>query len=83
MIFRQTRLLVADNSGAKVAMCFGIRGRPADHARVGRMIKVAIKEVRSGVTLKVKPGEVHDALVIRTRQRMERDDGRVIRLVSC
>lgn len=79
MILRQTRLLVADNTGAKVAMCIGMAGKPADHATVGRVIKVTIKEVRSGVALKVKPGEVHDALVIRCRQNMARDDGRVLR----
>lgn len=79
MIFRQTRLLVADNTGAKVAMCIGMAGKPADRATVGRIIKVTIKEVRSGVTLKVKPGEVHNALVVRCRQNMAREDGRVLR----
>lgn len=79
MIFRQTRMLVADNTGAKVAMCIGMAGKPADHATVGRVIKVTIKEVRSGVQLKVKPGEVHNALVVRCRQNLARDDGRILR----
>lgn len=79
MIFRQTRLLVADNTGAKVAMCIGIQGRPALQASVGRLIKVTIKEVRSGATLKVRPGEVHNALVVRCRQGLARPDGRTLR----
>jgi large subunit ribosomal protein L14 len=79
MIFRQSKLLVADNTGAKVAMCIGMSGRPAFEATIGRLIKVTIKEVRSGVTLKVRPGEVHNALVIRCRQNLQRDDGRVLR----
>lgn len=79
MIFRQTRLLVADNTGAKVAMCIGMAGKPADHATIGRVIKVTIKEVRSGIALKVRPGEVHNALVIRCRQNLGREDGRVLR----
>lgn len=79
MIFRQTRLLVADNTGAKVAMCIGMSGRPADHATIGRVIKVTIKDVRSSANLKVRPGEVHNALVIRCRQNLQREDGRTIR----
>ncbi|PJF18286.1 50S ribosomal protein L14 [Paramicrosporidium saccamoebae] len=79
MIFRQTRLLVADNTGAKVAMCIGMTSRPADHATIGRVIKVTIKEIRSGIQPKVRPGEVHNALVVRCRQNLSRDDGRVLR----
>ena len=79
MILRQTRLLVADNTGAKIAMCIGMTGRPASHATIGRVIKVTIKEVKSGVALKVRPGEVHNALVVRCRQDMARGDGRTLR----
>lgn len=79
MIFRQTRLLVADNTGAKVAMCIGMRGRPALEASIGRLIKVTVKEVRSGAVLKVRPGEVHNALVVRCRQGLSRPDGRLLR----
>lgn len=79
MILRQSRLLVADNSGARIAMCIGIPGRPPTHASVGRLIKVAIKEIKPGVTLKVRPGEVHNALIIRCRQMLQRNDGRTIK----
>lgn len=80
MIFRQTRLVVADNTGARVAQCIGMLGHPQDEARIGRVIKVAIKEIKpSAPNLKVKPGQVHNALVIRQRQQMGRSDGRVLR----
>jgi large subunit ribosomal protein L14 len=80
MIFRQTRLVVADNTGARVAQCIGMLGHPQDEARIGRVIKVAIKEIKSSApNLKVKPGQVHNALVIRQRQQMGRSDGRVLR----
>lgn len=80
MIFRQTRMLVADNTGAKVAQCIGMIGHPQDEARIGRLVKVAIKEIRpSAPNLKVKPGQVHTALIIRQRQNILRDDGRMIR----
>lgn len=80
MIFRQTRLVVADNTGARVAQCIGMLGHPQDEARIGRVIKVAIKEIKpSAPNLKVKPGQVHNALIIRQRQQMGRSDGRVLR----
>ena len=71
--------MVADNTGAKVAMCIGILGKPFDVASTGRLIKVTIKEVRKNVQLKVRPGEVHNALIVRCRQGMLREDGRTIR----
>lgn len=80
MIFRQTRLVVADNTGARVAQCIGMLGHPQDEARVGRLIKVAIKEIRPAApNLKVKPGQVHNALLIRQRKNMCRGDGRMLR----
>ncbi len=73
-------MLVADNTGAKVAQCIGMIGHPQDEARIGRLVKVAIKEIRpSAPNLKVKPGQVHTALIIRQRQNILRDDGRMIR----
>lgn len=73
-------MAVADNTGAKVAMCIGMPGRPQDHARIGRIIKVTIKELKSNISSpKVRPGEVHNALLIRARQNLQRADGRVLR----
>lgn len=76
-----SRLSVADNTGAKVAMCIGMTKRPNDHALIGRVIKVSIKELKPGfvATAKVKPGQVVNALLIRARQNLDREDGRVIR----
>lgn len=91
MILKQTRLIVADNTGGKVAMCIGMLGKPSHVASIGRIINVAIKEAKpipeqsggnsnSGASGgKVKQGQVHKALVIRTRKEFQRPDGRVVR----
>lgn len=90
MILKQTRLIVADNTGGKVAMCIGMLGKPSHVASIGRIINVAIKEAKpipeqsgnsnSGASNgKVKQGQVHKALVIRTRKEFQRPDGRVVR----
>lgn len=80
MIYRQTILQVADNTGARVAQCIGLHGKPLDVASVGRLIKVAIKDIRTNVSdLKVKPGQVHNALIIRQKKEMKRADGRYVR----
>jgi len=90
MILKQTRLIVADNTGGRVAMCIGMLGKPNHVAAVGRIINVAIKEAKpipaseqssgsTGAVAKVKQGQVHKALVIRTRKKFQRPDGRVLR----
>lgn len=80
MIFRQSRLAVADNTGARIAQCIGILRHPQDKASVGRIIKVSIKEIRpKAPNLRVKPGQVHNALIIRQRKEMSRADGRYVR----
>jgi large subunit ribosomal protein L14 len=89
MILKQTRLIVADNTGGRVAMCIGMLGKPSHVASIGRIINVAIKEAKpipanevgsnSSNVGKVKQGQVHKALVIRTRKEFQRPDGRVIR----
>jgi len=80
MLFRQSRMVIADNTGGKIAMCIGMTKKPAQVARIGRVIKVSIKENRTGFpNVKVRPGEVHNALVVRCKQNMARDDGRVLR----
>ena len=92
MILKQTRLIVADNTGGRVAMCIGMLGKPDHVASIGRIINVAIKEAKpipssehaqshstSSTAGKVKQGQVHRALVIRTRKEFQRPDGRVVR----
>lgn len=69
---------VADNSGAKRVMCIqAFGGSKRRYAGIGDIIKVAVKEVIPEG--KVKKGEVHNALVIRTRHGVRRSDGSLIR----
>ena len=78
MIQEQTYLEVADNSGARKVMCIRVLGGSKKrYAKVGDVIKVSIKEaIPRG---KVKKGEVYNAVVVRTRKGVRRDDGSLIR----
>ncbi|WP_075434122.1 50S ribosomal protein L14 [Buchnera aphidicola] len=77
MIQVQTILQVADNSGARLVMCIKVLGGSRRrYARIGDVIKVAIKEAipRS----KVKKGEVMKAVIVRTKYGIRRTDGSMI-----
>jgi large subunit ribosomal protein L14 len=78
MIQTQSVVEVADNSGAKSAMCIKVLGgSKRRYAHVGDVIKVSIKNaVPRG---KVKKGEVMVAVVVRTRKGVRRADGSLIR----
>ncbi|WP_343128132.1 50S ribosomal protein L14 [Buchnera aphidicola (Takecallis taiwana)] len=78
MIQEQTILYIADNSGAKSAMCIRVLGGSKKrYAKIGDIIKVSIKEaVPRG---KVKKGEVFNAVVVRTKKGIRRTDGSLIR----
>ncbi|MCP5325263.1 MAG: 50S ribosomal protein L14 [Oceanospirillaceae bacterium] len=78
MIQTQSMLEVADNSGAKRVMCIKVLGGShRRYARVGDLIKVTVKEaIPRG---KVKKGQVMNAVVVRTRSGVRRQDGSVIR----
>ncbi|QCI25132.1 50S ribosomal protein L14 [Buchnera aphidicola (Rhopalosiphum padi)] len=78
MIQEQTILNVADNSGARSAMCIKVLGGSRRrYARVGDIIKITIKEaIPRG---KVKKGEVLKAVVVRTKKGVRRPDGSIIR----
>lgn len=78
MIQTQSVLGVADNSGARRVMCIKVLGgSKRRYARIGDLIKVSIKEaIPRG---KVKKGEVMNAVVVRTRKGVRRDDGSLIR----
>ena len=78
MIQMQTRLHIADNCGAVRAMCIKVLGgSKRRYAGVGDVIKVSIKEaIPRG---KVKKGDVYNAVVVRTRKGVRRDDGSLIR----
>ena len=68
---------VTDNTGAKVAWVIGVIGRNQRYAEVGDVIKVHIKEATPDGT--VKKGEVHDAVLVRTRKILRRADGSYLR----
>jgi len=71
---------VADNTGAKRAAAIGVLGRNQRYARVGDIIKAHIKEAAPDSL--VKKGEVVTAVVVRTRQPIQRSDGSLLRFDS-
>jgi large subunit ribosomal protein L14 len=77
MLQIRSSLDVADNTGAKIAWAIGVLGRNQTYAGIGDIIKVHIKEAAPDGS--VKKGEVHDAVIVRTRQAIRRDDGSYLR----
>jgi len=78
MIQMQTRLRVADNSGAREVFCIKVLGGSRRRtASVGDIIVVSIKEALPNS--KVKKGDVAKAVVVRTIHRVRRPDGSYIR----
>ena len=78
MIQAETRLTVADNSGAKVLYCIKVLGGSRRrYASIGDIIVVAIKEAIPNA--KVKKGDVLKAVVVRTKKEIRRPDGSFIR----
>ena len=78
MIQTQTYLDVADNSGARRVMCIKVLGgSKRRYAHVGDLIKVTVKEaIPRG---KVKKGQVMNAVVVRTKKGVRRNDGSLIK----
>lgn len=78
MIQKESRLDVADNSGAREVMCIQVlKGSKSRYADVGDIIKVSVKAaIPKG---KVKKGEVCTAVVVRTSKEIRRADGSSIR----
>jgi large subunit ribosomal protein L14 len=77
MLQIRSHLDVADNTGAKVAWAIGVLGKNQRYAGIGDVIKVHIKEAAPDGT--VKKGEVADAVIVRTRQIIRRNDGSYLR----
>ena len=78
MIQMQTYLSVADNSGAKKLQCIKVLGgSKRKYARVGDVVVASIKEALPNS--KVKKGEIHRAVVVRTAKEIARQDGSYIR----
>lgn len=78
MIQQESRLAVADNSGAKEVLCIRVLGGTKKrYARIGDKIVVTVKSaIPSG---EVKKGTVTKAVVVRTRKEVRRADGSYIR----
>ena len=78
MIQQETRLTVADNSGAKEVLCIRVLGGSKKrYARVGDKIVVAVKNALPGGDM--KKGTVSKAVVVRTTKEYRRPDGSYIR----
>jgi len=78
MIQTQTRLKVADNSGAKEVMCIKVLGGTRRrYATIGDVIVVSVKDAIPHT--KVKKGDVYKAVVVRTKKEVRRKDGTYIR----
>lgn len=78
MIQQETRLKVADNTGAKEVLCIRVLGgSKRRYATVGDVIVVTIKSALPGGV--VKKGEVSKAVVVRTKKEVRRRDGSYIR----
>jgi len=74
----QTRLGVADNTGAKELMCIKVLGGSwRRYANIGDVIVCSVKEASPGGV--VKKGDVVKAVVVRTRKGLRREDGSYIR----
>ena len=78
MIQMQTNLDVADNSGARRVMCIKVLGgSKRKYATVGDVIVVSVKEaIPRG---RVKKGDIHRAVIVRTAKEIRRPDGSAIR----
>jgi large subunit ribosomal protein L14 len=78
MIQMQSRLDVADNTGAKSVMCIKVLGgSKRRYAGIGDIIKVSIKE--AAPRGRVKKGEVYSAVVVRTAKGVRRQDGSLVK----
>jgi len=78
MIQQETRLIVADNSGAKEVLCIRVLGGTGKrYATIGDKIVVSVKSaIPSG---DVKKGSVSTGVVVRTKKEIRRPDGSYIR----
>ena len=78
MIQQETRLNVADNTGAKQVLCIKVLGGSRKkYAQLGDVIVISIKKAIPNSNL--KKGEVHKAVVVRTKKELRRRDGSNIR----
>ncbi len=77
MIYPQTMLTVADNTGAKKVMCIRVLGGNKKYAKIGDTILAVVKEALPNMP--VKRSDVIRAIVVRTKKSIRRLDGMYIR----
>jgi large subunit ribosomal protein L14 len=81
MIYMQTELDVADNTGAKRVMCIKVIGKGnRRYAKIGDIIVGSVKKALPAAEL--KPGSIVRGVVVRTRKNIHRDDGSFVRFDS-
>ena len=81
MIQQQTILKVTDNSGAKTVKCIKVlNGFKRRFAIIGNIIVVSIQQLRNKarITSKVRKGEIHRAIILRTKTRAVQKDGTLV-----
>jgi len=76
MIYPQTMLIVADNTGAKKVMCIRVLGGNKKYAEIGDIIIGVVKEAIPNMP--VKRSDVVRAIIVRTKKRIRRADGMYI-----
>jgi large subunit ribosomal protein L14 len=77
MIYPQTMLTVADNTGAKKIMCIKVLGGSKKYAKIGDTIIGVVKEAIPNMP--VKRSDVIRAVIVRTKKSIRRQDGMYIR----
>jgi large subunit ribosomal protein L14 len=77
MIYPQTMLTVADNTGAKKVMCIRVLGGNKKYAKIGDTIIAVVKEAIPNMP--IKRSDVVRAIVVRTKKSIRRQDGMYIR----
>ena len=77
MIYPQTMLTVADNTGAKKVMCIRVLGGNKKYAKIGDTIIAVVKEAIPNMP--IKRSDVIRAVIVRTKKNIRRSDGMYIR----
>ena len=77
MIQMQTMLDVADNTGAKTAMCIRVLGSNKKYGEVGDVIVATVKKALP--SSEIKPGTVVRGVIVRTKKEIRRKDGSYVR----
>lgn len=77
MIYPETMLTVADNTGAKKVMCIRVLGGNKKYAKIGDTIIAVVKEAIPNMP--VKRSDIVRAIIVRTKKSIRRQDGMYIR----